>query len=89
VVDANVRRKETQAAAEAYLKYLYTDDAQEVIARHFYRPINPDVLKQHAATFPSIDLFPIDAVAQSWDAAQQKFFAEGALFDAIFAPTGN
>ena len=40
VVDANVDRKKTRAAAEAYLKYLYTDEAQEIIAKHFYRPIN-------------------------------------------------
>ena len=52
VVDANVDRKNTRAAAEAYLKFLYTDEAQEIIAKHFYRPTNAAILKKHAATFP-------------------------------------
>ena len=52
VVDANVDRKKTRAAAEAYLKFLYTDEAQEIIAKHFYRPSNEAILKKHAATLP-------------------------------------
>ena len=89
VVDANVRRKGTRAAAEAYLKFLYTDEAQEVIARHFYRPINPDVRKRHADRLPEIELFPVAAVAPDWDAAQQTFFAEGGVFDQICSPRGR
>jgi sulfate transport system substrate-binding protein len=84
-VDANVRRKGTRAAAEAYLKFLYTDEAQEIIARNFYRPIKEDVRKRHARLFPDITLFPIRAVAKDWDDAHAKFFAEGALFDQIYA----
>jgi sulfate transport system substrate-binding protein len=86
VVDANVRRKGTQPAAEAYLRYLYTDEAQEVIARHFYRPINPEVLKRHANTFPEISLFPITALARSWDEANERFLADGGVFDQIYRP---
>ncbi|HMC64208.1 MAG TPA: sulfate ABC transporter substrate-binding protein [Gemmataceae bacterium] len=89
VVDANVDRKGTRAAAEAYLKFLYTDEAQEIIARHFYRPINPKILAEHAATLPAIDLFSITTVAQDWDDAQQKFFAEGGEFDRIYQAKRN
>jgi sulfate transport system substrate-binding protein len=84
VVDANVERKGTRSAAEAYLNFLYTDAAQEIIARHYYRPINPDILKKHVAKFPPIELFTIDRVARDWAAAQQKFFGEGSVLDAIF-----
>lgn len=87
VVDANVDRRNTRAAAEAYLKFLYTEEAQEVIARHGYRPINEDVLRKHAGTFPKIDLFPITAIARDWDDAQERFFAQGAIFDAIYQPS--
>ena len=56
----------TRAAAEAYLKYLYTDEAQEIIAKHFYRPSNAAILKKHAATFPEIELFPITEIAKDF-----------------------
>jgi sulfate transport system substrate-binding protein len=85
VVDANVRRKGTRAAAEAYLRFLYTDEAQEVIAHHFYRPIKDEIRDRHADTLPAIDLFPITTVAKDWDDARQRFFAEGGVFDAIYA----
>jgi sulfate/thiosulfate-binding protein len=88
VVDANVRRKGTRLAAEAYLKFLYTDEAQEIIAKNGYRPINDAIRNQHAATLPSIDLFPITTAARDWDDAQRRFFAEGGVFDAIYAGPG-
>ncbi len=88
-VDANVRRKGTQAAAEAYLRYLYTDEAQEIIAAHFYRPSKEAILQQHRDTLPDITLFPVTSVAQSWDDAQERFFSEGAVFDQIFTPQGH
>jgi sulfate transport system substrate-binding protein len=89
VADANVRRKGTQAAAAAYLNYLYTDEAQEIIARHFYRPINPAILQKHAATLADIQLFPVTSFVSGWDEAQQKFFAEGGVFDRIYQPRGQ
>jgi sulfate transport system substrate-binding protein len=84
VVDANVRRKGTEVAAQAYLKFLYTKEAQEVIAKHFYRPIDADVLRKHAKTLRDLELLPITRVAKNWDEAQQRFFAEGGVFDAIY-----
>src|SRR4029453_3273794 len=59
VVDANVDRKKTRGPAEAYLKYLYSDAGQEIIAKHHYRPGNEAVLKRHAADFPALKLFTI------------------------------
>jgi sulfate/thiosulfate transport system substrate-binding protein len=82
-VDANVSRRKTEAYAKAYLEFLYTDQAQETIAQHGYRPINPQVLKKHADRLPQIDLFPVTIVAKDWDAAQQKFFVPAGIFDAI------
>jgi sulfate transport system substrate-binding protein len=84
VVDANVDRRGTRTVAEAYLAYLYTDEAQAIIARHHYRPIDPAVRKKFAAELPEIELFPITAVARDWDDAQEKFFADGAVFDGIY-----
>lgn len=86
VVDANVRRKGTEVAAEAYLKFLYTDEAQEIIARHHYRPINATILARHAGKLKALDLFPITTFVRDWDEAQERFFAEGAVFDRIYQP---
>jgi sulfate transport system substrate-binding protein len=84
VVDSNVDRKGTRQAAEAYLQYLYTDEAQETIANHFYRPTNAEILAGHSDVFRKIDLFPVTEVAADFDDAQTKFFAEGAIFDSIY-----
>jgi sulfate transport system substrate-binding protein len=84
LVDASVDRKGTRAAAEAYLKFLYTPQAQEIIAKHFYRPIDDEVRSKHADVLPDLDLFPITAIASNWDEAQAKFFAEGGVFDGIY-----
>jgi sulfate transport system substrate-binding protein len=79
VVDAVVDRKGTRAAAEAYLKYLYTDEAQGIIASHFYRPLTPD------GRFPAVELFPATACGPDWDHIQKKFFADGGVFDRLSA----
>ena len=86
VVDANVDRRKTRAAAEAYLRYLYTDAAQEIIARHFYRPSNEAILKQHSASFPSLRLFSIKEIALDFPDAHKQFIAEGGVFDKIYKP---
>jgi sulfate/thiosulfate transport system substrate-binding protein len=84
VVDAVVDRKKTRAAAEAYLRFLYTDLAQEVIARHYHRPVNTAVAAKYSYLLPAITLFPITAVAKDWDDAQKRFFAQGGVFDQIY-----
>ncbi len=85
-VDANVDRKGTRQAAEAYLRFLYTEPAQEIIASHFYRPSQADVLARHTATLRPLELFPIATIAKDWDDASRKFFSEGGIFDAIYQP---
>jgi sulfate/thiosulfate-binding protein len=87
VVDDNVDRRKTRAAAEAYLTFLYTDAAQEIIARHFYRPSNQTILKKHAATFPNIRLFDITEIAKSFAEAHKQFIGEGGVFDRIYKPS--
>jgi sulfate/thiosulfate transport system substrate-binding protein len=82
-VDANVARHKTEPYAKAYLEFLYSDQAQEIIAQHGYRPINPEVLKRHRAQLPHMDLFAVTVVAKDWDEAQQKFFADNGVFDVI------
>jgi len=84
LVDANVDRKSTRDVAEAYLKFLYTPEAQQVIAENGYRPIEPDVLSQHSEKFPELELFEIAEIAAGWAEANDKFFAEGGVFDQIY-----
>ena len=86
VVDGNVDRRGTRAAAEAYLKYTYTDEAQEIAAKHFYRPSNEAILKKHAATFPDIKLFPITGIAKDWTDAHKQYIGDGGVFDNIYKP---
>jgi len=87
VVDANVDRKGTRAAADAYLRWVYTDEGQEVAAKNFYRPTNAAILAKHSATFPAIKLFPITTVDPGgWDTVNKRFFAEGGVFDQIYKP---
>jgi sulfate/thiosulfate-binding protein len=86
VVDANVDHKKTRAAAEAYLKYLYTDAGQEIIARHFYRPNNEAILKKNSGVFPNIRLFSVKEIATDWVAAHREFIGDGGVFDTIYKP---
>jgi sulfate transport system substrate-binding protein len=86
VVDVDARRRGTAAAAEAYLKYTYTEEAQEIFAKHFYRPSNDAVLKSHAADFPDIRLFDITEIAKDYPDAHKKFIATGSVFDSIYKP---
>ena len=87
IVDDNVdRAKGHRAAAEAYLQYLYSDQGQNIIASHYYRPSNPAALKAHASTFPNIELFPITKIAPGWEEAQKRFTGDGGLFDTFYKP---
>jgi sulfate/thiosulfate transport system substrate-binding protein len=84
VVDRNVDRKGSRAAAQAYLEYLYTPAGQELAARHFYRPIDAQVAAAHTQRFPKIELFTIDTVFGGWAKAQATHFADGGVFDQIY-----
>ncbi|ARP82654.1 sulfate transporter subunit [Bordetella genomosp. 8] len=83
VVDRNVDRKGTREVAEAYLKYLYSDDAQDLIARNYYRPIGEKAKAKYATQFPKLDLFTIRDLG-GWPAVDKLHFADNALFDQIY-----
>jgi sulfate transport system substrate-binding protein len=85
-VDVNVKRKGTEKAAKAYLEFAYTPDGQEIIAKNFYRPTDPAVLGRYKSQFPDLKLFPVTAVAKSWDDAYAKFFNDGGVFDSFYKP---
>lgn len=84
VVDKVVDKKGTRAVAEAYLKYWYTDDAQDIAGRNYYRPTNPEFIKKYADTFPKVELFKVDDVFGGWAKAQKTHFGEGGIFDQIY-----
>ena len=86
VVDKVVDKKGTRDAAAAYLQYLYTPIGQEIIAKNFYRPLDPQVYAKYSKQFANIDLFTIEKVFGGWKAAQGKFFADGGIFDQIYQP---
>jgi len=85
IVDKVVDRKGTRAVAQAYLEYLYTPEAQEIEARNFYRPIDPTVAAKYASKFPKLKLFSIDDTFGGWSKAQATHFADGGVFDQIYA----
>ena len=84
VVDKVVDRRGTRAVSEAYLKFLYTPEAQEIIARNYYRPRNAAVAAKYKGRFPNLRLFTIDRNFGGWKQAQANHFNDGALFDQIF-----
>ena len=84
VVDAVVDHHGTRKAAEAYLKFLYSPEAQTIAAENFYRPRLPEVAARFAERFPAVTLFTIDQTFGGWRAAQQAHFADGGIFDQIF-----
>jgi sulfate transport system substrate-binding protein len=84
LVDKNVDRHGTRAVAEAYLRFLYTPQAQEIIARNHYRPRDPAVLAKYARTFPKLILVDIDdPMFGGWAKAQKQHFDDGGIFDQI------
>jgi sulfate/thiosulfate transport system substrate-binding protein len=85
VVDAVVDKKGTRAVAEAYLRFLYSREGQEIVATNYYRPRDPEVAAKYAERYPVLKLVTI-ADFGGWDAAQATYFAEGGMFDRIFTP---
>jgi len=86
VVDKVADRRGTRAIAEAYLQFLYTLEAQEIVARHHYRPRDPEVAARHAGRFADVKLFTIDDAFGGWQQAQRTHFADGGTFDQIYKP---
>jgi len=84
VVDTVADKKGTRNVAEAYLKYWYTKEGQEIAARNSYRPRDPEVAKAYENAFAKVELFTIDDVFGGWTKAQKDHFAEGGIFDQIY-----
>jgi sulfate/thiosulfate-binding protein len=84
VVDKVALRHGTTDLARAYLEYLYSKEGQEIVAKHYYRPRDPEVAAKYANFFPKLNLVTI-ADFGGWPAAQKKFFADGGVFDRIYA----
>jgi sulfate/thiosulfate transport system substrate-binding protein len=85
VVDKVVDRKGTRVAAEAYLKFLYSPQAQDLIGKNFYRPRNPEAAAKYDSRFPKIPMVTIAAFG-GWTKAQATHFADGGVFDQIYKP---
>jgi len=83
VVDKNATRKDNLAAATAYLEYLYSSEAQEIVAKHYYRPRDKAVAAKYAHKFPTLNLVTIQDFG-GWDKVMAEHFAEGAQFDQIY-----
>ena len=85
VVDKVVDRRGTRKQAEAYLKYLWSDEGQEVAARHHLRPRSAKVAAKYAKSFPRVNTFTVDAVFGGWKKAQADHFNDGGLYDQVIA----
>src|SRR5881227_2108707 len=84
VVDAVADKKGTRAAAEAYLRYWYSKEGQEIAARNSYRPRDPEIAKEYETSFAKVELFTVDEMFGGWSKAQQQHFGEGGIFDQIY-----
>ncbi len=85
VVDKVVDKKGTRKQAEAYLKFLWSDEGQELAAKHHMRPRSAAALAKYAASFPKIGLFTVDELFGGWSKAQKEHFDDGGLYDQIIA----
>ena len=84
VVDHVVDKRGTRDVAEEYLNYLYSDDAQRIAAKNYFRPVNPKILQEYADVFDlNVKLVSIEDFG-GWDAVQAKHFADGGIFDQIY-----
>jgi sulfate/thiosulfate transport system substrate-binding protein len=88
VVDNVVLRRGTREVAQAYLQYLYSKEGQEIIARNYYRPRDPEVAARYAAQYPKLNLVTV-AEFGGWSKVQREHFSEGGIFDQIYQPSGG
>ncbi len=85
VIDRNVDKKGTRAVAEEYLKYLYSEEGQDIAGKHFYRPaVSQKAQAKYARQFPKLNLFTIDQAFGGWARADKEHFADNASFDQIY-----
>ena len=84
IVDKSVEKNGNKWLATGYINYLYSPLGQDMAAKHYYRPRNPQILAKYKAQFPTLKTFTIDEVFGGWAKAQQKHFANGGVFDQIY-----
>jgi sulfate/thiosulfate transport system substrate-binding protein len=84
IVDKVADKKGTREVADAYLRYWYSKEGQEIAARNSYRPRDPEIAKEYENSFAKVELFTIDDVFGGWTKAQQEHFSEGGIFDQIY-----
>jgi sulfate/thiosulfate transport system substrate-binding protein len=87
VVDKVVLRRGTREVAQAYLQYLYSKEGQEIVARNYYRPRDPEIATKYAARYPKLNLVTV-ADFGGWAKVQAAHFSEGGVFDQIYSPQG-
>ena len=78
-------KKGTRAVATAYLEYLYSDEAQDIIGKNFYRPTSTKAQAKYAKQFPKLNLFTVDQAFGGWTKVAKEHFADGASFDQIYS----
>ena len=83
VIERTTQKRGTDALARDYLNFLYSKEGQTIIARHYFRPRDKEVLAQFADQYPEIRTFSVDTFLGGWDKVKQQHFADGALFDQI------
>ncbi len=89
VVDGVAKKHGTSKAAEAYLRFLYSPEGQDIIGNNFYRPRLADAVIKYSSIFPSLSLFTVDELCGGWKSAQSKHFDDGGLFDQIYMPSSS
>jgi sulfate/thiosulfate-binding protein len=85
LVDRVADKRGTRKVAQAYLEYLYTPEAQDIIGKNFYRPIDAKVAAKYEKQFPKLNLVTVDEAFGGWQKAQKTHFVDGALFDQLFS----
>jgi len=88
LVDAVAKKHGTTEVAKAYLEYLYSPEGQRIAAKHYYRPIKPELADPNdVRRFPALNLVTIDQVFGGWQKAQKAHFSDGGIFDQIYVPS--
>lgn len=84
VIDVNAKKHGTLELANAYLNFLYTKEGQEICAKNYYRPIDPEIAEKYANQFPKVEMFTIDKEFGGWQKAQKVHFLDNGVFDQIY-----
>ncbi len=83
IINSVATKRGTTDVAKAYLDFLYSDDGQTIIAKHYLRPINPAIFKKNAAQFPAVKTFTVDSLLGGWSKVMKEHFADGGVYDQI------